>query len=125
MSKYVDVYLLPIPEANIPVYKKLATRAGKLFVKHGAMRYREYVVSDLSVECGTLPFTKPIKLKEGETIVYAAVEFKSESHRNKAMNAIYSDPEMRTLMPEKPLFEYKRLVYSGFKILVDITNPGE
>jgi len=66
------------------------------------------VVSDLSVECGTLHFTKPLKVKEGETIVYAAVEFKSESHRNKTMNAIYNDPDMATLMPEKPLFNYKR-----------------
>lgn len=125
MSKYVDVYLLPIPEENIPAYKKLATAAGKLFVKHGALRYREYVVSDLDVECGTLPFTKPIKIKDGETIVYAAVEFKSESHRNKAMGAIYNDPEMATLMPAKPLFDYKRMVYGGFKVLVDLTNSGE
>ncbi len=125
MSKYVDVYLLPIPGENIPEYKKLATAAGKLFVKHGALRYREYVVSDLSVECGTLPFTKPIKLKEGETIVYAAVEFKTESHRNKTMAAIYSDPEMATLMPAKPLFNYKRMVYGGFKALVDLTKQGQ
>lgn len=40
MSKYVDVYLVPIPEENIPAYKKLATAAGKLFVIHGALRYR-------------------------------------------------------------------------------------
>lgn len=47
MSKYVDVYLLPIPEKNMPAYKKLATAAGKLFIKHGALKYREYIASDL------------------------------------------------------------------------------
>lgn len=55
MSKYVDVYLLPIPEENIPAYKKLATKAGKLFVKHGALKYREYVASDLKVQ-DVVPF---------------------------------------------------------------------
>ena len=50
MSKYADVYLLPIREENVPAYKKLATTVGKLFMKHGALRYREYIASDLDVE---------------------------------------------------------------------------
>lgn len=121
MSKYADVYLLPIPEENIPAYKKLAAVAGKLFVKHGALKYREYVASDLNVE-EVIPFPKVIKLKPGETIVYAAVEFKSEAHRNKAMKKIMADPEMAAMMPkdQKPPFDYKRMVYGGFKILVDL-----
>lgn len=119
MSKYADVYLLPIPEENLPAYKKLATAAGKIFIKHGALRYREYAASDLSAE-GVVPFPKRIKLKEGETLVYAAVEFKSEAHRNKTMKAIMADPELSAGMGDKPLFDYKRMVYGGFKILVDL-----
>jgi len=119
MSKYVDVYLLPIPEENVPAYKKLATKAGKLFIKHGALKYREYVASDLNVQ-DVVPFPKRIKLNEGETLVYAAVEFSSESHRNKAMKAIFADPDMNAMMSDKPLFNYKRMVYGGFKILVDL-----
>lgn len=121
MSKYADVYLLPIPEANIPAYKKMAAKAGKIFMKHGATRYREYVASDLNVE-EVVPFPKRIKLKEGETLVYAAVEFNSESQRNKAMKAIMTDPELYAMMPkdEKPLFDYKRMLYGGFKVLVDL-----
>src|SRR5690606_14867506 len=120
MSKYVDVYLLPIKESKIPAYQKMAKAAGKLFMKHGALRYREYVASDLNVE-EVLPFTKVIKLKPGETIVYAAVEFKSEAARNKAMKAIMSDPEMESIAPTgEPPFDYKKMVYGGFKILVDL-----
>ena len=119
MSKYADVYLLPIPEENIPAYKKMATAAGKLFLKHGALRYREYVASDLNAE-GVIPFPKKIKLKPGETLVYASVEFKSETQRNKAIKAIMNDPEMHAIAPKTPLFDYKRMVYGGFKILVDL-----
>jgi uncharacterized protein YbaA (DUF1428 family) len=120
MSKYADVYLLPIAEENIPVYKKLATAAGKLFVKHGALKYREYVASDLNVQ-DVVPFPKRIKLKPGETLIYAAVEFKSEAHRNKVMKAIFKDPAMASMMDgQKPPFDYKRMVYGGFKILVDL-----
>lgn len=121
MSKYADLYLVPILEENVPAYKKLASAAGKLFIKNGALKYREYVASDLKAE-GVLPFTKVIKLKPGETIIYAAVEFRSESHRNSVMKKIMADPEMAAMMPkdEKPPFDYKRMVYGGFKVLVDL-----
>jgi uncharacterized protein YbaA (DUF1428 family) len=120
MSKYADVYLCPIIIENIPAYKKLATAAGKIFMKHGALRYREYVASDLNAE-KVVPFPKAVKLKPGETLIYASVEFKSEAHRNKVMKAIMADPAMGTIMEgEKPPFEYKRMVYGGFKILVDL-----
>lgn len=119
MSKYADLYLLPISEENVPAYKKIASSTGKIFVKHGALRYREYIASDLSAE-GVLPFTKIIKLKPGETIIFATVEFKSEAHRNSTMKKIFNDPDL--LLPEgtRAPFDVKRMVYGGFKILVDL-----
>ena len=91
-------------------------------MKHGAMRYREYVASDLKTE-DVIPFPAIVKLKKGETIVYAAVEFKSESHRNKAMKAIMTDPDFLSMTMhenEPPPFDYKRMVYGGFKVIVDL-----
>lgn len=121
MSKYADVYLCPIREENIPAYKKMATACGKIFLKHGALRYREYVASDLDVE-EVVPFPKSVKLKDGETLIYAAVEFKSEAHRNKVMKAVMADPALITMcdLADKQLFDYKRMVYGGFKVLVDL-----
>ncbi len=46
------------------------------------MTYREYVTADLKVLDEITPFPGVIKLAPGETLVYAAVEFESESHRN-------------------------------------------
>jgi uncharacterized protein YbaA (DUF1428 family) len=93
MSKYADAFLLPIPEDNISAYKRLATAARKLLLKHGPPKYREYVASDLDVE-NVVPFPKRIKFKQSETLVYASVEFKSETHRNNVMKAIFADPAM-------------------------------
>ena len=67
MSKYT-IYLLPLPEDNVPAYKKLAITAGKVFIKHGALKYREYVGADLAIQ-GVVPFSKPLKLKPGETVI--------------------------------------------------------
>lgn len=119
MSKYADVYLVPILEEGIPAYKKMATTAGKVFIKHGALRYREYVISDPKAD-GIVPFPKNLKLKPGESCIYAAVEFKSEAHRNSTMKKVMADPELMPPPGMKMPFDYKRMVYGGFKILVDL-----
>lgn len=120
MSKYVDVYLLPISEEKLPAYRELAEKAGKLFRKHGALTYREYVASDLKVMEEATAFPKVIELEPGETLVYAAVEFESESHRNESMDRLFKDPEMESVMPKEPIFDVKRMVYGGFAVLVDV-----
>lgn len=120
MSKYVDVYLLPIPERNLPAYKELAEKAGKLFRQHGALSYREYVASDLKTPDEITAFPSVIKLEPGETLIYAAVEFESETHRNESMERIFKDSEMGAIMPKEPLFDMKRMVYGGFAVLVDV-----
>ena len=110
---------MPIKTEAVADYKTIANKAGKIFVKHGALKYREYLASDLNA-IGVVPFNKNLKLKEGETVIFAIVEFKSEAHRNATMKKIFADPE---LMPpkDKPIpFDYKRMVYGGFKILVDL-----
>lgn len=118
MSKYADVYLLPIAEDKVAEYKKIATTAGKVFIKHGALKYREYVMTDPKAE-GVIPFPKSLKLKPGETVIYAAVEFKSEAHRNATMKKIMADPDMDP--GDKPMpFDFRRMVYGGFKALVDL-----
>lgn len=118
MSKFVDVYLLPIAEENVAAYKKLANAAGKVFVKNGALRYREYVLDDPESQ-GLVPFPKNVKVKPGETVIYGVVEFKSKAHRDSTMKKIMADPELQPPPGTKPLFNYKRMVYGGFKILVD------
>ena len=119
MSKYADVYLLPIAEDKVQAYKKLATMAGKVFMKNGALRYREYVLSDPEA-MGVIPFPKSLKLKPGETVIYAAVEFKSEAHRKATMKKIFADPDLKPPEGMEMPFNYKRMVYGGFKILVDL-----
>ena len=120
MANYVDVYLLPIAEENIDQYRSMAEDAGRIFRKHGALSYREYIASDLSVPDEVAAFPAVMGLKPGETVIYAAVEFESEEQRNTAMAAIFKDPELGAGAPEKSVFDSKRMAYGGFKLLVDV-----
>jgi uncharacterized protein YbaA (DUF1428 family) len=90
----------------------------KAWLKHGALDYKECAGDDLVAKWGT-PFTKMMKLKPGETAVFAYIVFKSRAHRDrvnakvmKEMNAMGGGP------PDMP-FDAKRMVYGGFKTIVE------
>ncbi|MGH6619312.1 MAG: DUF1428 domain-containing protein [Alphaproteobacteria bacterium] len=117
---YVDGYVLPVPKKNIPQYRSLARKAGKIWREHGALEYRECVGDDLGVKMVT-SFPRNLKLKRGETVVFAWVVFKSRAHRDRVNAKVMKDPRLAASMGSKSVpFEMKRMVYGGFKILVDV-----
>lgn len=43
MPNYVDGFVLPVPLAKLPAYRRLARKAGRVWMEHGALEYRECV----------------------------------------------------------------------------------
>jgi len=117
---YVDGYVLPVPKKNLPAYRRMAQKAGKIWREHGALDYKECVGEDLRKTEWTAPFTKFIKLKPGETVVFAYIVFKSRAHRDRVNAKVMKDPRLAASMDGKTMpFDAKRMVYGGFKVLVD------
>lgn len=124
MSKYVDSFLLVVPEKNLPAYKKMALEGGKVWKRHGALEYFECVGDDLSPEMKGMKYLKfptVAKAKSGEVVIFSFIVFKSRAHRDlvnaKVMKEFMKDPEMKNM--EMP-FDTKRMAYGGFKTLVDL-----
>ena len=118
--RYVDGFVLPVPEKNIKIYQNIAKKAGKIWKEHGALEYIEAVGDDLESNCG-VPFPKAVKLKPGEVPFFSFIVYKSRADRDKVNKKVMSDPRMKKMMENGPMpFEVKRMVYGGFKVLVDI-----
>jgi len=116
---YVDGYVLPVPKKNIEVYRGIATKAGKIWREHGALQYIECVGEDLNVKWG-VPFPKTIKTKPTETVIFSFVIFKSRAHRDKVNEKVMKDKRLTQMMEDGPMpFDCKRMVYGGFKVIVD------
>jgi uncharacterized protein YbaA (DUF1428 family) len=118
---YVDGYVLPVPKKNLQGYRKMTQLAGKIWKKHGALQYTECVGDDLNSKLSGIKFPKTVREKPGENIVFAFVVFKSKTHRDsvnaKVMKEFMEDPKtMNMSMP----FDIKRMVYGGFKPLVNL-----
>jgi uncharacterized protein YbaA (DUF1428 family) len=116
---YVDGYVIPIPKKNLSVYRKIAQKAGKIWREHGALEYRECVGEDLNVKWG-VPFTKTLKTKSSETVIFSYIVFKSRAHRDSVNAKVMKDPRLEKIMDLVSMpFDCKRMVYGGFKVLVD------
>lgn len=117
---YVDGYVLALPKKNLGKYKKMAQEAGKMWKRHGALEYVETIIDDENPKGVIFPFSKMIKLKEDETIIFAYVVYKSKAHRNQVNKKVMSDPLMNEeKFKDMPMpFEMKRMAYAGFKVIV-------
>ena len=115
--KYVDGYVLPVPKKNLKAYRLMAQKAGKVWRKHGALDYKECVGADLKTKWGT-PFPRTMKLKPGEAVVFSYIVFKSRAHRDRVNAKVMKEME-KMCGPKDMPFDMKRMVYGGFKILVD------
>jgi uncharacterized protein YbaA (DUF1428 family) len=117
---YVDGYILPVPKKNLKAYRRLAQQAGKIWREHGALDYKEYVGDDFKTKMG-VPFPKSVKSKSGETVIFAYIVFKSRAHRDRVNAKVMKDPRIQSMGDPKDMpFDCNRMVYGGFKVLVDI-----
>ena len=118
MAHYVDGFVLPVPKKNLAAYRRMAQVASRVWLDHGALEYRECVGDDLGVPCG-LPFPKGIRTKPGETVVFAYIVYRSRAHRDRVNARVMKDPRLQaSCSPEKMPFDYKRMLYGGFKTIV-------
>ena len=119
MPHYVDGFVLPVPTENVQAYRRMAQKAGKIWREHGALEFRECIGDD--VKMGKLTsFPQSVKLKPNETVVFSWIVFKSRAHRDRVNAKVMKDPRLADMMNSKVMpFDGKRMIYGGFKILVD------
>ena len=122
MTNYIDGFVLPVPRIYIDDYKKVAEKVAEIWKTYGAIAYFEFVGDDLLLE-GTTSFTEIVNAKEDEEIVFGWVVFPSKEIRDLANSKVPMDPRMEALVaplthPEKLIFDASRMVYGGFKPLV-------
>ena len=70
---------------------------------------------------GVLPFPRAARSKTGETVVFSWIVYKSRAHRDRVNAKVMKDPRLAKMMDPKSMpFDVKRMVYGGFKVVVDV-----
>lgn len=117
---YIDGFVVPVPKKKLAAYRTMSRKAGKVWREHGALDYRESVADDVKVGKVT-SFPRSVKLKSGETVVFAYIVFKSRKDRGRINAKVMKDPRLARMMDPKVMpFDAKRMFYGGFKTIVSV-----
>jgi uncharacterized protein YbaA (DUF1428 family) len=115
---YVDGFILPVPKKKVEAYRRLARKAGKVWREHGAIEFKECVADD--VKMGKLTsFPRSVKRKANETVFFSYIVYKSRAHRDKVNAKVMKDKRIAGMDMKDMPFDPKRMIYGGFKVLVD------
>lgn len=116
---YVDGFVLPVPKKNLRAYRSMAQKAGKVWRDHGALEFRECMADDVKPGKWT-SFPRSVKLKRGETVFFSYIVYKSRAQRDRVNAKVMKDPRIKAMGNFKDMpFDARRMIYGGFKVLVD------
>ncbi|KTD09365.1 DUF1428 domain-containing protein [Legionella jamestowniensis] len=117
---YIDGFVLPIPSDKINEYRSMAEAAGKIWMEHGALAFRECVAEDTKAQ-DMLSFPELARTQNGETVIFSYIVFQSRKHRDEVNKKVMEDPRIQQSCEKYgKLFDCKRMAYGGFDILVDL-----
>jgi len=116
---YVDGFIVPVPKKNVEAYRRLARKAGKLWMKYGALEFRECIADDVKKGKWT-SFPRSVKLKPNETVFFSYIVYKSRKDRDRINAKVMKDPLLANMTLKDMPFDGKRMIYGGFKVSVDV-----
>ena len=118
---YVDGYVVPVKKAKLDAYRKLARKAGKVWMEYGALQYLECVEDD--VPPGKLTsFPLAVQRKRGEVVLFSYIVYRSRKHRDSVNKKVMADPRIEAMMPGKMKmpFDATRMMWGGFQSIVSM-----
>lgn len=121
---YVDGYVLPVPLAKLADYRRLARKAGKIWIEHGALEFHECVADDVQSGQHT-SFPQAVKLEAEETVVFSWIVFKSRKDRDRVNAKVMADPRLAFMELANPAslpFDSQRMFWGGFKPIVSLAG---
>jgi len=117
---YVDGFVIPVPKRSKQAYARMARTAGKVWREHGALEYRECIADDVKWGKRT-SFPRSVKLKGNEAVWFSFIVYKSRKDRDRVLAKAMKDKRLASMMdPKKFPFDAKRMIFGGFKVVVDL-----
>lgn len=117
---YVDGFVLTVLKENLAAYRKDATLGKKIWMKHGALDYKECMLDDAHPKDVNFTFPKMAKAKPGEVVFFSYIVYKNRKHRDQVNKKVMADPAMndpKQTNRQMP-FDMKRFAYGGFTVEV-------
>ncbi|WP_227378832.1 DUF1428 domain-containing protein [Haladaptatus halobius] len=126
MERYVDGFVLPVPNEKLDTYREMAAEGGKMWIEHGALEYFEGIGDDMEPDMDGMPiqtFPQLAETRDDESVVFAFVVFESREHRDEVNAKVMDNPAMDPdSFDEEMPFDSERMAYGGFRSIVSREN---
>lgn len=125
MAKYVDGFVLIVPNNKTEEYKKMAEEGAEMWMKAGALMYYECKGDDLSVQemdgMKHLGFPTMTKAKDDENVWFSFIVFKSKEHRDEVNARVMEEMnKLKDKYKDFPMpFDMSQMAYGGFEVVVE------
>lgn len=123
-AKYVDGFVLVIPKKNITAYKKMAREAEEVWMKFGALDYKECMGEDLAPKTApdmpsTLSFTTLAGAEGDDTVWFSFITYKNKTHRNQVNKKVMQYFSKKYADVDTPMpFDMSKMATGGFVVQV-------
>ncbi len=125
MPKYVDGFVLVIPNDKVEDYKKMAENGRDSWMKHGALAYYECQGNDLTPqEMGdekARAFEEMAGAGASDTVWFSFIIYKSKEHRDEVNAKVMAQmgEQAKEYEDMKMPFDMKKMAYGGFQVEVE------
>ena len=112
---YIDGFVMAVADANREAFIAHANTFDPIFLEVGATRVLECWGDDVP-DGKVTDFRRAVQAKDGESVVFAWVEWPDKATRDAGVKKFMDDPRMQEAndMP----FDGKRMIYGGFAPVV-------
>ena len=118
-GSYTDGWVVPVPTSKRDAYRQLAERNARYFREYGATRLVEAFGDD--VQKGEVTdYYRAVKAEDGESVVFAFIEWPDKATRDEAWGKIMKDERMQP-QGDTP-FDGKRMFWGGFDKIMDTAD---
>ena len=121
---YVECVVTPVRREDLPEYLESARRQGELWMRCGALDYRESVGEDLAWGIST-SFPRSVRLEDGEVVVLSWATYRSRAHRDEVLALARKDPWLAQFESTDLPFNTRRMFFGGFEQVIAFPDIGE
>jgi uncharacterized protein YbaA (DUF1428 family) len=121
---YVECFVAPVRRDDLPRYLEIARRQGELWMRCGALDYRECVADDLPWGIAT-SFPRSLRLEDGELVVLSWARYRSHQHRDEVAALARTDPWLVEFEEGEMPFDTRRMFFGGFDEAVAFSAAEE
>ena len=114
---YVDGFVVPVPKDRVEDYKKMAELGRTVWMEHGALSYVEAQGDDVPYGQVT-SFPRAVLASDDEVVFFSFITFESREKRDAINASVMADPRMKFPEGFQSPFDMKRLIFGGFKVVV-------